>query len=98
MFNGNSLVSIDDGNTKLENDKDYVIKDNIVILNKEYLKSLNIGTTPLIFQFTYGQNKILMINVSKSVENLQLSIGSAKGKHGEKVILPIRKDMKVLSC
>ena len=89
MFNGNSLVSIDDGNTKLENDKDYVIKDNIVILNKEYLKSLNIGTTPLIFQFTYGQNKILMINVSKSVENLQLSIGSAKGKHGEKVILPI---------
>ena len=35
MFNGNSLVSIDDGNTKLENDKDYVIKDNIVILNKE---------------------------------------------------------------
>lgn len=33
--------------------------------------------------------EVEMINVSKSVENLQISIGSAKGKHGEKVILPI---------
>lgn len=89
MFNGNNLRSISDGNTKLENNYDYVIKDKGIIFYKEYLRTLSIGTTALIFQFTSGQNKILMINMKKAVENLQLSIGSAKGKHGERIKLPI---------
>lgn len=58
-LNGNTLVSIRNGNATLVSGTDYTLTGNEVILSKNYLASLPNGAAALTFQFSAGTQATL---------------------------------------
>ncbi|MEN6460939.1 MAG: X2-like carbohydrate binding domain-containing protein [Syntrophomonas sp.] len=65
-FNGNTLISITNGNVPLNEGTDFTVNGNIYILKKEYLAQQAIGTTLLTFSFNSGTAKYMDITVTES--------------------------------
>ncbi|MFF2888613.1 X2-like carbohydrate binding domain-containing protein [Paenibacillus sp. NPDC057967] len=70
-LNGNTFFNIFEGNYKLQLDKDYTISvaGDEVILKKEYLATLLVGTVTLTFKFTGGADQMMVVTVSDSTSN-----------------------------
>ncbi|MFX3649115.1 MAG: X2-like carbohydrate binding domain-containing protein [Paenibacillus sp.] len=58
-LNGNTLVSIRNGNATLVSGTDYTLTGNEVVLSKNYLASLPNGAASLTFQFSAGAHATL---------------------------------------
>uniref|UniRef100_UPI00406D2CE2 X2-like carbohydrate binding domain-containing protein n=1 Tax=Paenibacillus sp. FSL R5-0749 TaxID=2921657 RepID=UPI00406D2CE2 len=58
-LNGNTLVSIRNGNATLVSGTDYTLTGNEVVLSKNYLASLPNGAAALTFQFSAGAHATL---------------------------------------
>lgn len=61
--NGNTLVSVKNGETVLTEGKDYVINDDEVIIKKSYLSSLEKGTIQLQLVFDNDLNPLVNIAI-----------------------------------
>jgi hypothetical protein len=67
-LNGNELVQIASGATVLTAGTDYTIAGSEVTIKKEYLSTLPIGTTNLIFSFSAGAAQTMAITVSDTTK------------------------------
>lgn len=65
-LNGNTLVSINNGETTLNAGTDYTVAENVYTISKAYLAARAVGTTTLTFHFDAGVNPTLTITVSDS--------------------------------
>lgn len=88
-YNGNTLVSINDGKKNLVAGTDYILKDNVATLTQAYLDTLPVGDTVLIFKFSAGDVQKLTVTVKPVVMNLNVVIGNATGKVGTTVVVPV---------
>jgi hypothetical protein len=62
-LNGNSFAGIKNGNTTLISGTDYIVTGSTLVLKKEYLASLSVGNTTLIFDMDKGIDPSLGVNV-----------------------------------
>ncbi|GKX67106.1 cohesin domain-containing protein [Inconstantimicrobium mannanitabidum] len=88
-YNGNTLVSINDGKKDLTAGTDYILKDNVATLTQAYLDTLPAGDTVLTFKFSAGDVQKLTVTVKPVVMNLNVVIGNATGKAGTTVVVPV---------
>ncbi|MCK9578623.1 Ig-like domain-containing protein, partial [bacterium] len=65
-FNGNTLLSINDGSGDLVVDTDYTVDGDSITLTQAYMQSLSVGTTTLTFDFSAGANDTTVITVTDS--------------------------------
>ena len=63
---GNTLESIREGNTTLTSPGDYTINGNVVIIKKEFLRTLAVGNYKLTFVMNAGRNPELSLTVTES--------------------------------
>ncbi|MBU5317071.1 hypothetical protein KQI30_12505 [Clostridium bornimense] len=88
-LNGNVFKGIDG----LVEGKDFVLKGNVVTLNKSYLETLVAGTVLLRFNFSAGSSKILTLLVkAKEIpagDNLIVTIDSKEAMVGETITIPV---------
>ncbi|OBR92074.1 N-acetylmuramoyl-L-alanine amidase LytC precursor [Clostridium ragsdalei P11] len=78
-LNGNTLVSIANGDKILVNGTDYTITDDAVIIKKEYLAAQNTGTAALTFNFSGGNPQTLSITIKDTTPS---SSGGSGGSGG----------------
>ncbi|PYG86532.1 carbohydrate binding protein with CBMX2 domain [Ruminiclostridium sufflavum DSM 19573] len=84
--NGNTFKGI----TGLKEGTDYTVSGNSVTILKSYLNSLAEGTKVLTFDFGVEGNPVLTLTVNPiDTKNLNVSIGTASGKAGESVTIPV---------
>ncbi|RKJ64095.1 hypothetical protein D7X33_25810 [Butyricicoccus sp. 1XD8-22] len=73
-----TLDSITNGDSPLEEGKDYTISDSTIILKKEYLASQPEGTPKITFIFNEGQRKeSLSIEIVDTTQNSQVELTEA---------------------
>lgn len=72
-LNGNALSSIANGGTALTAGADYTVSGNQAILKKEYLASLPLGVTSLVFNFSAGASQTFTVAVSDTTPTLSPS-------------------------
>ncbi len=87
---GNTLKAIKDANG---NAVKYTNAGSSVVLSKDYLASLKVGTTNLTFEFSAGENATLAVkvNAAKPVQEGQLiSVDSIKAKAGDTITVPVK--------
>ena len=87
---GNTLKAIKDANG---NAVKYTNEGSSVVLSKDYLASLKVGTTNLTFEFSAGENATLAVkvNAAKPVQEGQLiSVDSIKAKAGDTITVPVK--------
>ena len=87
---GNTLKAIKDANG---NAVKYTNAGSSVVLSKDYLASLAVGTTNLTFEFSAGENATLAVkvNAAKPVQEGQLiSVDSIKAKAGDTITVPVK--------
>jgi len=97
-LNGNTLTSIINGSYTLVEGKDYTVADGVVTLSKSYLATLEKGTSyDLVFNFSAGKAATFKLNVVDTtvptptpVAETTLNVGTASGKPGEKVVVPVK--------
>ncbi len=77
-YNGNTLTAVKNGSTALVSGTDYTVSGNKVILSKNYLKGLSIGTTQLVFDFNRGVDAVLTVTVKDSTPSGSISITEAR--------------------
>jgi len=63
QLNGNTLSSITNGTTTMQQGTDYTVSGNTVTIKKEYFATQAVGTTILTFKFSSGTAQTLTINV-----------------------------------
>ncbi len=68
---------------------DYTVSGNTVVLLKTYLNKLTVGTKVLTFNFGVANNPTLTIAVGTGPEGLGVTVGTAAGKSGETVTVPV---------
>ncbi|WP_165861236.1 X2-like carbohydrate binding domain-containing protein [Paenibacillus paeoniae] len=70
-LNGNELFNIYENNYKLQLNTDYTISESgdEVVLKKEYLATLPVGTAILTFKFTGGADQTMAVTVSDTTPN-----------------------------
>ncbi|CAG7658847.1 X2-like carbohydrate binding domain-containing protein [Paenibacillus allorhizosphaerae] len=80
VFNGNDLIAIKSGSYTLT-DRDYSITDSVygsngstILLKKQFLSTLPLGTSKLTFDFSEGKDLVLTIQVSDSTPSLTLIV------------------------
>lgn len=86
--NGNPFMGV----VGLTEGTDYIVSKNSVIISKSYLSTLKLGFQKLTFDFGLVNNPYitLPVNDSTPVETgLDVSIGTAEGKTGETVTVPV---------
>ncbi|MDS0526350.1 cohesin domain-containing protein [Clostridium sp. SHJSY1] len=86
-YKDNKLVAIKNGDVTLKEGKDYTITDGKVVISREYLKTLPVGQTALVFEFNHGGNQTLNINVVE--DSLGVDIAKVSGKPGDTVVVPV---------
>lgn len=88
-FNGNTFKGIEG----LVENEDFIIKENVVILNKSYLETLKAGTVLLTFNFSAGSSKILTLTVKpKDIpqkDSLTVTIDSKEATAGDTITIPV---------
>ncbi len=85
-LNGNELLGIMNGSEKVP----YSANGNTLSISKEYLASLPVADYKFTFNFNKGNNPELVVSVIDTTsEKTALTIGSADGKQGELVSVPI---------
>lgn len=65
-LNDNNLLSVKHGDLTLQSGTDYAYSNNSVTIKKEYLQSLPVGSTSLIFHFSGGRDQVLSVTVTDS--------------------------------
>ncbi len=83
--NGNTFKGI----TGLTQGTDYTVSGNTVVISKNYLNSLATGTKVLTFDFGATTNPTLTIVVGSAPVNLGVTVGTASGKAGDVVTIPV---------
>ena len=83
--NGNTFKGI----TGLAQGTDYSVSGNNVIISKNYLNTLAVGSKSLTFDFGVTNNPVLAITVNQPDNNLTLSIGNVSGKAGDTITVPV---------
>jgi len=83
--NGSTFVGI----TGLTKDTDYTVAGNTVTILKGYLNSLVVGTKALTFDFGVTSNPVLTITVNPIPSTFGVTIGTATGKAGDVVTVPV---------
>ncbi|QEH66903.1 xyloglucanase [Cellulosilyticum sp. WCF-2] len=76
--NGNTLVAIKNGEKTLALGSDYVVEGNKVIISKAYLSTLAEGVAMLTFDFNKGNDPVLNVTISKTVNNASLETTRAE--------------------
>ena len=78
------------GVTGLKEGTDYTVSGNTVTILKSYLNSLATGTKALTFDFGTAGSAVLTLTITPpDTKNLNVTIGTAAGKSGETVTVPI---------
>lgn len=67
-LNNNSLSGLVYEDSYLTENVDYVVQGNQVIIQKEFLANLAVGTVTLTFDFSAGRNSILTITISDTTQ------------------------------
>jgi len=88
-LNGNNLSAIKNGNAVLVAGKDYTTDGTKIIISKDYLSTLPIGSTSLTFDFSDGADPTLTVNVA-APKGMSVSIGQINAKPGDTVTLPVK--------
>ncbi|OPX42268.1 cellulosomal-scaffolding protein A precursor [Ruminiclostridium hungatei] len=84
--NGNTFKGI----TGLTQGTDYTVSGNTVVVKQSYLNTLAAGSKSLTFDFGVASNPVLAITVTaKPQENLGVTVGTASGKAGDVVTVPV---------
>ena len=86
--NGNTFKGI----TGLVQGTDYTVSGNTVVISKNYLNTLAIGTKTLTFDFGVTANPVLTLTIKDSkpqFTGLGVTIGTAAGKTGDTVSVPV---------
>ena len=85
--NGNIFAGI----TGLTKGTDYTVSGDKVTILKSYLSTLAVGTKELTFDFGTEKDPVLTVKVIKTEpgSDLNVKIGTAAGKTGETVIVPV---------
>ena len=78
------------GITGLTEGTDYTVSGNTVTILKSYLNSLEEGTKALTFDFGEAGSAVLTLTITPAdTKNLNVTIGTAAGKSGDIVTVPI---------
>lgn len=72
-LNENTLTAILNGEAALVEGEDYTVADTKVILSEDYLMSLSTGRTSLTFVFSGGVNRTLLITITNTVQNSEVT-------------------------
>jgi mannan endo-1,4-beta-mannosidase len=75
----NTLDAVTDGIHTLVPDKDYTLSGNDLLIKKEYLSSLPIGTTKLILDFSGGVDPVFAVAVGDTTSPTAGIYGDANG-------------------
>lgn len=90
VLNDNTLIAIKNADVSLVNGVDYTVNGSTVVLSKNYLSTLPLGTSSLTFDFSAGLDANLNVNVIKSqAEGMIATIGTIEAKVGDIITLPI---------
>ena len=90
VLNGNTLTEIKNSDVALVNGVDYTVNGSSVVLSKDYLSRLQLGSSNLTFKFSAGADANLSVNVIKSqTEGLIAGIGTIEAKAGDIITIPI---------
>ena len=90
-LNGNKLSAIKNRDTVLTAGKDYTTDGTKIIISKDYLSTLPVGSTSLTFDFSAGADSTLTVNVTNPViTGMNVSIGQINAKPGDTVTLPVK--------
>lgn len=71
-LNGNTLLSITNGERALVEDSEYIVAENTAIIKKEYLAAQDNGVITLTFVFSAGANASLPISISDTTPRYQV--------------------------
>jgi len=82
-LNGNTISSITNGGTALVEGADYTVNGDQVILKKEYLSTLPLGSASLVFHFNAGASQTFTVAVSDTTPTLSPSAVSFDKKPTE---------------
>lgn len=63
ILNGNTLEGIRLGNTLLVEGQDYQVNGDLVIINAEFLANQNLGQISLVFEFSAGLDRVLLVTI-----------------------------------
>ena len=66
MSEENPLVALKNGSSVLVEDTHYTVSGDTYTIKKEYLATLSTGNTSITFDFEYGEDPVLVINVTDS--------------------------------
>ncbi|MBE6050809.1 MAG: hypothetical protein E7214_09190 [Clostridium sp.] len=89
-LNGNKLVAIKDAAGKAVKFTD---KGDSVVISKDYLNTLEAGTTELTFEFSAGKSATLTVKVNEAkpqTEGQVISVDSIKAKAGDTITVPVK--------
>jgi hypothetical protein len=91
-LNGNKLSDIKNGNAVLVAGKDYTTDGTKIIISKDYLSTLPVGsTTSLTFDFSAGNDPTLTVNVIAPIfKGMSVSIDQINAKAGDTVPLSVK--------
>lgn len=92
LLNGSQLSEIKNGDKVLVKDKDYTFDGTTVVLSKDYLLTLPVGTSDFVFKFSNGKEAKLTVTVTQGPvvpTDMSAGIGQMDAKPGDTITLPI---------
>lgn len=76
-FNGNTLTALRAGAHTLTANQDYTLNGSTLLLRKEFLAGLPVGTHSIVFDFNQGQDPVLKVKIVDSTPSASISPVSA---------------------
>lgn len=73
QFNGHSLTALRLDGQALEVGQDYTLSGNTLVLKKEFLSQLPVGTHSILFDFNQGQDAVLKVSIVDSTPSAVIS-------------------------
>ena len=89
VLNGNVLTEIKNSDVTLVNGVDYTVNGSSVVLSKDYLSTLPVGTSNLTFKFSAGADANLNVNVKGQTDEIVAGISTIEAKAGDIITVPI---------
>lgn len=89
VLNGNTLTEIKNSDVTLVNGVDYTVNGSSVVLSKDYLSTLPVGTSNLTFKFSAGADANLNVNVKGQTDEIVAGISTIEAKAGDIITVPI---------
>ncbi|WP_059049020.1 glycosyl hydrolase [Paenibacillus senegalimassiliensis] len=73
QFNGHSLTALRLDGQALEVGQDYTLSGNTLVLKKEFLSQLPVGTHSILFDFNQGKDAVLKVSIVDSTPSAVIS-------------------------